>query len=156
MFRKFNNIPKVPSWALDVDGSRSGAEVALSSNDLVVVLGTQLEASPGPSVKVSTNIDGSAAALVLADGPELLEGRGAIDGWLVGTGADENVIVGAVDVDSSLLLGSARGVVSAEVLDDVVLDQGLAGPAVDGEIAVAIGLVGTRVRDGPARSVKSV
>jgi len=133
----------------DSDVSITRAEVALSGNNLVVVLGSELESSPGPSIEVGTHINRSAAALVLADRPELLEGGGTVNGGLVGTGADENVVVGAIDVDGAPLLGAAGWVVGAEVLDNVVLDQRPASPAVDGKIAVSIGLVGAGVGDSP-------
>jgi hypothetical protein len=38
-----------------------------------------------------------------------------------------------------------------EVLDDVVLDEGVLEPSVHSEVAVSIGRVGTRVCDGPER-----
>lgn len=44
-------------------------------------------------------------------------------------------------------------VVGAEVLDDVVLDEGAGGPAVDGEIAVAVGIVGAGVVDDPGMQI---
>lgn len=34
----------------------------------------------------------------------------------------------------------SRGVVGAKVFDDVVLDQWISGPAVDGEVAVSAGV----------------
>ena len=37
---------------------------------------------------------------------------------------------------------------SPEVLNDVVLDERVASPAVDGKVGVAVGVVGTRVGDG--------
>jgi hypothetical protein len=40
------------------------------------------------------------------------------------------------------------GVVGAEVFHHVVFDQGVAGPAVDGEVGVAAGGVGAGVGDG--------
>lgn len=35
-----------------------------------------------------------------------------------------------------------------EVLNDVVLDERVTGPAVDGKVGVAVGVVGARVGDG--------
>lgn len=102
----------------------------------------------GPSVEVSASVDGTTRALVRTDGPVLVEGAGALDGGGVVTGALEDLVVGAVDVDGALAGGAGGGVVGAEVLDDVVLNERVAGPAVDGEVGVAVGLVGTAVVDG--------
>jgi hypothetical protein len=133
----------------DGDGSRAAAEVALGGHDLVVVV-AQGHALGGPGVKVGGDVDGAAGTLVAADGPVLLEGRRAVDRGLVGAGADGNVVGAAVDGDLALLLGVGRGVEGAKVLDNVVLDEGVAGPAVDGEVAVAVVGVGTRVLDDTA------
>lgn len=48
--------------------------VTLRGNDLVVVLSPQVHPIGSPGLEVSSNIDGAAGAVVLADGPELLEG----------------------------------------------------------------------------------
>lgn len=131
----------------DGDAGRSAAEVTLSSHDLVVVA-AQVQANLGPGIKVGRNGDGAADTLVPADRPVLLEGAGALDGWLVGSGADEDVVGAAVDSHLTLLLGTARGVVGAEVLNDVVLDERAASPTVNSQVAVTVGVVATRVRDG--------
>lgn len=92
--------------------------------------------------------DGTTAALLLADRPVLVEGLSAIDGRLVVAGRLVDVVGGAVGGDGSEAGGARRGVVCAKVLDDIVLDKRVAGPAVDGEIAVAGGVEGARVGDG--------
>jgi hypothetical protein len=126
---------------------RSAAEVTLSGEDLVVV-GTELHAVLLPSLEVSTNIDATGGSVILADGPVLLKGLSTVDGGSVGTGLGEDVVGAAIDLDSSLLLGSSGRIVVTELLDDVVLDQRVSGPSVDGEVAVAVGLVLSLVRDG--------
>jgi hypothetical protein len=133
--------------AVNGDGSTSGAEVSLCSHNLVVVL-TELHALAGPRIEVSLHVDASAGALVLANRPVLLKGRGAVNRRLVGAGALRNLVRGAVGGDGALVLRLRRRVVRAEVLDNVVLDERVAGPAVDGEVGVAVGVVGTRVGDG--------
>jgi hypothetical protein len=67
------------------------------------VLGTKLHASLGPSVKVSLDINAATDTLLLADGPELLEGRRAVDGGLVDARGLEDVVGAAVDGDGGLL-----------------------------------------------------
>ena len=108
----------------------------------------QLETGTGPGVEVVAHGDGTTGALLLADRPVLVEGGGAIDGRLVVAGGLVDVVGGAVGGDGSETLGTGRRVVGAKVLDDVVLDERVAGPAVDGEVAVARGVEGARVGDG--------
>lgn len=45
-------------------------------------------------------------------------------------------------------MSAGAGVVGAVVLDHVVFDERVAGPAVDGEVAVALGGEGAAVVDG--------
>jgi hypothetical protein len=85
----------------------------------------ELHAKAGPSAEVGAHVDGAGRALALADGPELLEGRGALDGRSVGALVGVDVVDAAVDGDRALLGGAGAGVVGAEVLDDVVFDQGV-------------------------------
>ena len=53
------------------------------------------------------------------------------------------------------MAGGGGRVVGAVGLDDVVLDERAARPAVDGEVAVAVGLVGAGVRNGAEIGMKS-
>lgn len=92
--------------------------------------------------------DGASDALGSADRPVLLEGRGALDGWRVGTGGLVNVVRAAVAGHLADLGGAGRWVVGSVGLDDVVFDERACGPAVEREVAVAIGAVSTRVLDG--------
>ena len=103
---------------------RTSAEVTFNSHDLVVV-GAELHAKAGPCAEVSAHVDGAGRALALADRPELLEGRGALDGRCVGALVGVDIVDAAVDGDRALLGGAGAGVVGAEVLDDVVFDQGV-------------------------------
>ena len=137
--------------AVDGDGRTAGGEVTLSSHNLVVVL-TELEALGRPGIEVGLHIDRTAGALVLTNRPVLLKGRGAINGRLVGTSSLSNLVRRAVRGDSALVLGVGRRVVGTEVLNDVVLDERVAGPAIDGKVRVAVGAVGTRVGDSTGRS----
>lgn len=94
--------------------------------------------------------DSPADTLLGADRPVLLKGRRAHDGGLVGAGAGEDLIRALVD--GKVALGSPR-LVGREVavgLDDVVLDEGVRGPAVDGEVARARWRVGAVVLDRSA------
>ena len=70
-------------------------------------------------------VDGAAGAVVGADRPVLLEGRGALDGRSVGALVGVDVVDSTINGDRSLLGGACTGVVGAEVLDDVIFDQGV-------------------------------
>jgi hypothetical protein len=126
--------------AVDCHGRATLALVALDSDDLVVVL-TERHALAGPGIEVGLHVDRTAGALVLANGPVLLKGLCAVNGGLVGAGALRNLVRGTVGGDGALVLRLRGRVVRAKVLDDVVLDQRVTGPAVDGEVGVAIGVV---------------
>lgn len=87
-----------------------------------------------PGAEMGANIDGASGTLVATNGPELLEGASSVDRRLVGAGGDGKIVDGAVDGDATLVLSTRRRVVGAEVFNDVVLNERVAGPAVDGEI----------------------
>lgn len=65
---------------------------------------------------MSSSGNATTGALVAANRPELLEGLGSVDGWLVGAGALVNVVDGAVGGDFALLGGAAGGVVGSELV----------------------------------------
>ena len=126
----------------DSDVSRTRGLVTLSGNNLVVV-GSELQAKLGPGVEVVGSGDGTRRALVLTDAPVLVEGSGTRDGRLVGADTLVDVVDGAVGGDGAHVLETAAGVVGAVGLEDVVLDEGVLAPAVDGEVRVTLRRVGT-------------
>jgi hypothetical protein len=132
----------------DSNVGRAAAVVALGSHNLIVV-GAQAHAKLTPSIEVVGGGHGTAGTLALTDRPVLLEGSSTNDGWLVGTGRDVDVVSSAIAGDGSLLGATRTRVVGTVRLDDVVLNERVGRPAVDGEVAVAIGVVGTREVDGP-------
>lgn len=113
----------------DVRGS--GAVVTLGRDDLIVMR-SQFHSKGSPCVKVGGDIDGAARTVALTNGPVLLEGRRSQDRRLVGAGRLEDLVGAAVNSDGTLCACSRRGIVVAEVFDDVVLNQGVRGPAIDG------------------------
>jgi hypothetical protein len=133
--------------AADSDLGVTSGEVTLSGNDLVVVL-AEVHALAGPGIEVSLHVNRAGRALVLTNRPILLKGPGAINGWLVGAGRLSDLVGRAIGGNGTLVLGLRRRVVGAEVLNDVVLDEGVASPAVDGKVGVAVVVVGTGVGDG--------
>jgi len=102
----------------------------------------------GPLIKMFLSGNRSTHALLGPHRPVLLEGPCPLDGWLVYPRALED-FKGAF-IDGEVALGGPR-LVGGEVgvgLEDVVLDQGVPSPAVDGEVAGPRGIVGARVPDG--------
>ena len=87
-----------------------------------------------------TYLDSNATtnALIPPHTPKLLESSRAIDGRLVGTRSLQDVVCAAVRLDGTLLLSSRRGVVGAIGLNDVVLDERVAGPAVERNVRVYV------------------
>ena len=83
----------------------------------------------------------------VADRPELFEGGGSVNGGLVNARSLQDIVACAVASDGSLQTSGGRRVVSPVRLNDVVLDERATGPAVDREVAVAVGLVGASVTD---------
>ena len=94
-------------------------------------------------------VDRAAGAVLAADRPVLLEGRGALDRGLVLAGSLEEGVCAAVDLGRADGGGGGRRVVAAEGLDDVELDERRLGPAVEGQVPVAGGLDVGFVGDGP-------
>jgi hypothetical protein len=115
-------------------GVSTSVAPALGGEDLVVHLAAELQAGLGPCVKVALGVDAAAAGPRAAAVRDVLpEGGGAGDGGLVDLLVLPDVVGGAVAVDGAdlLALGGARAVVG--VLLDVVLDQGVLRPPVDGD-----------------------
>lgn len=108
----------------------------------------ELHTQGGPGVEVVGRGDRTGLAVVATDRPVLGESGCTLDRRLIDTLGGQDV-VGAAVRDNSTLLGGTRGrVVSAEALDDVVLDERVLGPAVDAQVGVAIRVVGACERDG--------
>lgn len=117
---------------LDVGGPR--ALVTLAGHDHVVP-GAEVEiALLLPLVEVLAGVDGAADALLAADGPVLVKGRGTLDGRLVDAARLVDVVGSAVVVDRAEPRGARGRVVGAVRLDDVVLDEGVGGPAVERQV----------------------
>lgn len=101
-----------------------------------------------PRIKVASSVHSTAAALVVADRPVLLKRLRAIDARLIVPPALSQLVRRAVAGDFAQNRGARRWVVGTEVFDYVVLHEGVAHPAVDGEVGVAVGLVCTGVANG--------
>lgn len=111
-------------------------------------MGSQSESRTFPGSKVGSHVDRAAGALLLADGPVLVKGTSTLDRGLLNAGGPVDV-VGGTAIDNASHAGGSRGwVVSAKVLNHVVLDKRVSGPSIDGQVRVAVGLIGARVIDG--------
>ena len=133
----------------DGHASRAAALVALDGEDLVVV-GTEVQAVVAPSIDVVLERDSTAGALVLTDAPVLVKRLGAVDRWRVVARAHVDVVRAAVRLEVALVLRLRARVECAERLEDVVLDERVGAPAVDGQVRVAARVVRAGEVDGPA------
>jgi hypothetical protein len=115
---------------------------------------SQLLTILSPRIKVVLNRNRASNALARPHTPKLLECRRSIDGRLVRAGGLKDVVGTAVRGNGALLLSSRRGVVRAVGLNDVVLDERVACPAVEGDVRVYVsgvpgsGVVYNTVRAG--------
>lgn len=125
---------------------RTAAAPALDGNDLVVH-SAQLHAVRRPGRDVVRERDGAARAWRVSDGDVLLEGRRPLDRGLVGLLVLPDGVRAAVARERALVR-AARG--DALVgLHDVVLDEGVRGPAVEGEAAEStVDVEGAAIGDG--------
>src|SRR5579875_554613 len=135
-----------PAWCLGMRGARlpdrsvhraALATVGFGTEDHVVE-GAELEAEVSPGVEVIARgygmigTDGGAAPLIEI----LVEGGRALDGGLVYLG----VLVGFIDMAIAGHAALLRARNDGAELADVVLDERICGPAVDGDVVVAAGL----------------
>jgi len=131
---------------LDRNRRRPAAGVAFGGHDHVEV-GSQLQPALGPGLEVVARGNLAAGALVTPDRPKLVEGLPPLDRRLIDALRLVNVIRAAVTGDAAFALRPLAGVVAAEVLDDVVLDERLLGPAVEGQVRVALRVVRALILD---------
>jgi hypothetical protein len=115
----------------------------------------EVEAIALPRVEMGAGVDGTARTVGLTDGPVLVERGRADDRRLVDALGAEDVVRRAIGSDRAEPLRPRAGVVGAEVLDDVVLDERVGRPAIDGEIAVAARVEGAAEVDGPGLAMSA-
>lgn len=134
-------------WSINRNRRTSARLVALDGDDLIIVRSKRLTIFR-PGIKMRLNVDRATNTLLLPHRLELLERRCSIDRRLVGPCRLKNDVRAAVSSDGTLFLSSRARVVRAVGLDDVVLDQVVTGPAVQGNVGVDTGGVpGTGVGD---------
>ena len=112
----------------------------------------QVQAMLGPGIKVRANINTPTAPMVLAHRPVLVERGRPLDAGLVDARALGDGVGAAVLGEGAEVGGARRGVVGAEGFHNVVLDQRVLGPAVDGQVAIARGVEAAREVDGAGRA----
>ena len=113
---------------VDGVGGRATSAPALDSNDLKVE-SAKVHAMGCPRVEVVLNSDYAFGSGRLADRDVLVEGRCSYNGRLVITSVLPDGIRASIACNSPLLRAETRGVLV--VLDNIVLDKGISGPAVD-------------------------
>lgn len=118
---------------LNGNTSATRALISLGRQDLII-MSAQSETVLLPGVEVVLNRDSTTDTLAGTDRPELLERCSANDGRLIRTCSLVNVVGTAVTGDLALLLSAGAGVVRAVRLDDVVFNQRVLGPAIDGHV----------------------
>lgn len=97
---------------------------------------------------VDSSADRSSGSLLgITDRPKLLEGLDTIDTELIYSGSLENIVRRSVAGNRTSLRGGGGRVIRAVCFDDIVLNERAAGPTVDGQVAIASRLEGTRVAD---------
>lgn len=111
------------------DGA-AGSVISLRGKDLDIEL-AEVETVGLPGVEVVGGCDYTAAGWVLTDRDILVEGGGTLDRGLVDLGVLVDVVVSSVAGDGAEERSGA--VFLIPVLHDVVLDERVGGPAVDGE-----------------------
>lgn len=100
--------------------------------------------------------DGSASAQLLTDRPILVESRGSFNGRLIDTLVQVDVVSSSVALDGAFVGPTGRRVVVVPGLDDVVFYEGVGEPAVDREVAAAVGAVVGGVGDIAGGKIVSV
>ena len=111
-------------------------------------MSSQVHAQSAPGVEVVGHGDSAAGTLGGAHRPVLGEGLGAFDGGSIVANGRVDVVSATVGVDSAPEGTAAAGVVCTIRLNNVVLNQGVGGPAVDSQVAIAAGVEAASVVDG--------
>lgn len=124
----------------------SSTEIALGGNDLVVVC-SKVQPNFGPGGEMVGCCDGARWAMCRADRPVLCESWGTEDRRLVCASQGEDIVVRAIRGDGAELCSAGGRVVGSEIFDDVVFNEWVFGPAVDGKVGVAVGAVGSGERN---------
>src|SRR5690606_29747106 len=140
-------VARVTTGGVHRDVGASAALVALGSHDHVVVA-AQVHTDAGPRVEVVADGDGPARPPRLPDAPVLVEGPGALDGGGVVPRRLVDVVGATVRSDRAHV--RTRGPVGAPVLHDVVLDERVPRPSVEGQVGVTGRVEAARVGHGPA------
>jgi len=133
----------------DGELSTSGTVPAFDGESLVVEL-SEVHAEASPLLEVVCHGDGTAAAAGGTDGEVLVEGTGPLDGGLVDLLVLPDGVGSSVTLESALD-GSLLGWVGS-IFHDVVLDEWVGGPAVDGEETNTTG-DRERAREGDRRAI---
>ena len=113
-----------------------------------VVVGTEVLSGLCPSIEVVLSRDVATNPLLGPDRSELGKRGSPQNRRLVDPLGLIDIICASVALDRPLLASAAGRVVRAVGLDDVVLDEGVLGPAVERDVAVDVGCVpGTVIND---------
>lgn len=118
------------------DISRTTAIISLSSNNHIIKR-TKVHSKVIPSIKMISSSNSSLRTLILTNRPVLRKSGSTLNRRLIDSFTGVNVVNTSITGDGALLGCATGGVISSEVFDDVEFNQGVLGPAVDGEVAVS-------------------
>lgn len=123
----------------DRDVGMSTAVLAFDS-DVEGCLAAQVQADRLPGAEVVPSVDGAASVRFGANGPELGIGSCTLDRGRVGADLAPDLICATVTVDVAVesRTGVVGRVVHAHVLNNVIFNQRVDGPAVESEVGVSI------------------
>lgn len=139
--------------SLDSDAGGSTALITLSGN-YHIVMGAKRHAMRGPGVKMVARGHRATDSMRCANRPVLRESLSTVDRRSVDTSRRVDVVGAAIRLNGPLEFTAGAGIVRAKTLNNVVLDERVAGPAVNSQVRVAIGLVSPGILDRARRSAR--
>jgi len=131
-------LSKSRSAVKDLNLGGATALVTFGGHDHIIPSAESQVALLLPLVKVLAGIDLAANSLNATDGPVLVKSGGSLDRRLVDTSRLVNVVNTAVILNCAEFGCAGRGVVRAVRLDNVILDEGVGGPAVKSEVCFPV------------------
>lgn len=99
-------------------------------------MATQAHTQRSPSIEVVGSGHGTAGTLATADGPVLVEGCSARNGWLVDLLVLIDIVGCSIAGNGTLVGHAAARVVGTVVLENVVLDKWASSPTINSKVSI--------------------
>jgi hypothetical protein len=109
----------------------------------------------GPRIVMVAGGDVAANPLILTDAPVLVESRSSHNRRLVDSSTFIDGVHAAIGSKVALLVPHFVRSKFAIRIDDIILDQWIAGPAVQRQVSRSICVVGSRICDSPLEMVRT-